>query len=503
MSGVSRHDESGLSGNDVMTATTVIRNASWVVAWDDAEARHVYLRDADIAFAGTGIVHVGQRYGGEAAREIDGRDRLVMPGLIDLHAHPATEPLNKGYRDEIRSPAFWHTPLYEHLYILRPDEAGTRAALSVAMGELLRSGVTTAVYLGQAFLGQDVLSFLDLLSETGPRVYVAPMYRDAVWRTENGHSIAYDWDLDAGRKQFEAAIGVIEAAERHPSGRLHGMLAPAQVDTCGAERFGDSAAYAAANAIPMQIHGGQSPTEFYEIVRRHGCSPIRMLHDLGALGPRTIIGHGIILDHHPWLHWPTSEDIGLLAETKTSVAHCPVEFVRRGMTLHTFNGYRDAGVNLGIGTDTYPHDLLHEMQVAMYAARAVGGTVDTADTAGVFEAATVGGAKALGRDDLGRITPGCQADLVVVDLNDPAMIPVREPLRSLIYVAGSRAVRDVFVGGSQVVSDRQVTTVDMEAALAALQAAQRRAIPAVADIDWAGRSLDELSPMTLPVRSLP
>ena len=484
-----------------MAQTTVIRNASWVVAWDARDARQVYLRDADVAFAGSDIIHVGTRFDGNAAREIDGRDRLVMPGLIDLHAHPATEPLNKGYRDEVRSPAFWHTPLYEHLYILRADEAGTRAALTVAMGEMLLSGVTTAVYLGQVFLGHDVLSFLDLLAETGPRIYVAPMYRDATWRTEDGHSIAYDWNFDAGRKHFETAIGVIEATERHPSGRLRGMLAPAQVDTCGAERFRDSAAYAAENGVPMQIHAGQSPTEFHEMVRRHGCSPIRMLHDLGALGPRTIIGHGIILDHHPWLHWPTHDDVGLIAGAKASVAHCPVEFVRRGMALHTFNGYRNAGVNLGIGTDTYPHDLLHEMLVAMYAARAVAGTVDGADAAGVFEAATIGGATALGRDDLGRIAPGCRADLVLVDLTDPAMIPVREPLRSLIYVAGSRAVRDVFVDGTQVVADRQVTTVDIDSALVALQKAQDRAAPAVPDIDWAGRSLDELAPMTLPVRS--
>ncbi len=482
-------------------STTVIRNAAWVVAWDAGADQQVYLRDADVAFAGSDIIHVGARFDGEAAREIDGSDRLVLPGLIDLHAHPATEPLNKGYRDEIKSPAFWHSPLYEHLYILRPDEAGTRAALSVAMGEMLLGGVTTAVYLGQAFLGQDLLSFLDLLAAAGPRVYVAPMYRDAAWRTEDGHSVIYDWDYDAGTRHFETAIGVVEAAKQHPSGRLHGMLAPAQVDTCGPERLRDSAAYAAKNKIPMQIHAGQGPTEFHEMVRRHGCSPIRMLHDLGILGKQTIIGHGIMLDHHPWLHWPTKDDVGLIAQAGASVAHCPVEFVRRGMTLHTFNGYRAAGVNLGIGTDTYPHDLLHEMLVALYAARAVAGTVEGADAAGVFEAATIGGATALGRDDLGRIAPGYRADLVLADLTHPAMIPVREPLRSLIYVAGSRAVRDVFVDGVQVVADRRVTTLDMDAALAALQQAQERAIPAVPDIDWAGRTLDEMAPMALPVRS--
>jgi len=484
-----------------MVDITVIRNAAWVVKWDEHDGKQIYLRDADVAFSKAEIVHVGKRFNGDVTYEIDGRERLVMPGLINLHAHPATEPLNKGYRDEIRSPAFWHTPLYEHLYILRPDEAGTRAALTVAFGEMLLSGVTTAVYLGQAFLGQDLLSFLDLLAQTGPRIYVAPMYRDATWRTDDGHSVIYDWDHDAGRGYFESAIRVIEAAERHQSGRLHGMLAPAQVDTCSAERLRDSAAYANEYGVPMQIHAGQSPTEFHEMVRRHGHSPIRELHDLGALGPRTIIGHGIILDHHPWLHWPTGDDVGLIAKAKASVAHCPVEFIRRGMALHTFNSYRDKGVNLGIGTDTYPHDLLHEMLVTLYAARAAAGTVDAADTAGVFEAATIGGATALGRKDLGRIAPGCRADLVLVDLTNANMIPVREPLRNLIYVAGSRAVRDVFVDGFQVVTDGRVTTVDMESALVKLQEAQGKSIPAVPNIDWANRSLDELAPMTFPVRS--
>jgi 5-methylthioadenosine/S-adenosylhomocysteine deaminase len=73
--------------------TTVIRNADWVVAWDEAAGRHVYRRGIDIAFADGSITFVGRGYSGPADRVVDGRERMVMPGLIDIHSHPHHEPL--------------------------------------------------------------------------------------------------------------------------------------------------------------------------------------------------------------------------------------------------------------------------------------------------------------------------------------------------------------------------------------------------------------------------
>ena len=90
-----------------------------------------------------------------------------MPGLINIHAHMATEPVNKGFRDEVRSPSFWHSPLYEHLYMI---EVGAKEALTtvqVAVGELLLSGVTTGVHLGQLQLGVDSGALYDMLARPG------------------------------------------------------------------------------------------------------------------------------------------------------------------------------------------------------------------------------------------------------------------------------------------------------------------------------------------------
>jgi cytosine/adenosine deaminase-related metal-dependent hydrolase len=325
------------------------------------------------------------------------------------------------------------------------------------------------------------------------------MFREARWLTRNGHLLEYEWDVKAGREAFERARRLIDLAAQHPSGRLSGMMMPSQVDTCTPELIRDACDYALERRLPLQIHAAQSVTEFHEMIRRHGKTPIAWLHSIGALGRNTIIGHGIFLDHHPWLHWPTRGDMGMLRDTGATVAHCPTVFMRRGIALSTFGAYARAGINLGIGTDTYPHNFLEEMRSAFTISRAVAGTVDDVTTLDVFNAATIGGARALLRDDIGRLKVGAKADLVLVDIKHPSMMPMREPIRSLLYVAADRAVRDVFVDGEQVVADGRAVRIDLTAALEVLEEAQRRSMARAPMLDWAGRAADQLAPMVLPV----
>ena len=474
-----------------MQNATVIRNASWVVAWNEATDGHYYLRDVDVAFSGNEISHVGAGYDGPADTEISGRDLMVMPGLVNIHSHPTSEPLRKGITDETLSPNFYHSSLYEFLTIFNNDPEGTPPCHKVAMAELLQSGCTTIVDYSIAFDG-----WLDLLEQAGIRACIAPSFRDAPWYTKDGHLLEYDWsDSERGPDGFEAAKRLIDLANQHPSGRLTGMLAPAQIDTVSPELLRQTHDYAEERNLPLQIHAAQSVNEHIEMVRRHGCTPIQWMDQIGILTDRTIIGHGIFLDHHPWLHWPTRQDMGLLAERGATVAHCPTVFMRRGIALNTLGGYLKAGVNMGIGTDTYPHNLLDEMRNAATVARAVAGTVADLTTADIFEAVTVGGAKALRRDDIGRLKPGAKADMVLVDLKNQAMRPMREPLRSLMYVAAERAVRDVYVDGQLVVQNGKCLTIDLDAELEALEAAQIRSMDRVPSIDYAGRSADEMAPM--------
>jgi cytosine/adenosine deaminase-related metal-dependent hydrolase len=142
----------------------------------------------------------------------------------------------------------------------------------------------------------------------------------------------------------------------------------------------------------------------------------------------------------------------------------------------------------------------HSARLAPILARVAARDINTTSTAAMFHAATVGGATALGRDDIGRLAPGARADLVLVDLNNPFMLPARDPLRSLVYTAADRAVHSVFVDGEQVVEAGRVLTLDHAEALGLLADAQARMEADVPNHDWARRRADEIAPLSLTVR---
>ena len=134
----------------------------------------------------------------------------------------------------------------------------------------------------------------------------------------------------------------------------------------------------------------------------------------------------------------------------------------------------NAGITVGIGTDTFPHNMVDEIRLVCYAARIFTGNYKMGTTRHAFEAATIGGAKILRRPDLGRLAPGTKADFSLVDMSHPYMQPSHEPVRSLIYSASERAIRHVYVDGKQVVKDGKVLTIDVEAATAGLIEGQRK-----------------------------
>jgi len=472
---------------------TVIRDIAWAIVWDEANGCHAYARDVDVAFSADGIVWIGGSYPGPFAAEVAGERLMVMPGLINIHSHPTSEPMNKGITDEIRSPNFHHSSLYEFLPVLGPDEEGRRACLDVALAELLLSGCTTVVDYSRPFDG-----WVDQVAESGIRACFAGSFRSAPWSTPDGHSLNYDWSMEPrGKEDFERAKDVVDQAFAHESHRMSAMMSPAQIDTCTEDLLIAAHDHAVEYELPFQIHAAQSVAEFHEIVRRHGCSPIQWLDRIGVLSDRTIVSHGIFADHHPWLHWTTDDDLEVLAARGATVAHCPTVFMRRGIALQTFGRYLARGINVGIGTDTYPHNMLEELFNAGTVARVVRGSPVDVTTAQVLDAATVNGARALLRDDIGRLAVGCKADLVMVDLSCPSMRPLREPLRTLVYCARERAVRDVYVDGQLVVRDRECLTVDLASSLERLESAQQRALDRVPQLDWAGRDVDELAPLAL------
>jgi cytosine/adenosine deaminase-related metal-dependent hydrolase len=418
-----------------------------------------------------------------------------MPGLVNIHSHPEHEPLYRGIREEHGLPSMHMTGLYERSQALSaPDDEARLASAEFAYCELLRSGVTSLVDITTAWPG-----WIELFARSGLRGFLAPTYASARWYMEDDHELRYRWDEARGRAGLAEALTVIDAALGHDCGRLSGILSPAQIDTCTADLLRDSHAAARQRGLPFTLHVAQGVIEVREIIRRHGQTPVQWAQSLGILGPGTILGHAIFIDTHSWIRWWTKSDLKILGDTGTAVAHCPTPFVRYGHIMENFGDYLRAGVTMGLGTDCAPHNLVEEMRKAAILARVAGRDITTVSTADLFHAATVGGATALMRDDIGRLAPGKKADLVLVDLECPQMQPARDPLRSFVYHAADRAVRDVFIDGRQVVADFRVTTLDQAGTGARLRAAQVRMEAMAPSRDYRRRSAAEITPLSLPL----
>jgi 5-methylthioadenosine/S-adenosylhomocysteine deaminase len=331
------------------------------------------------------------------------------------------------------------------------------------------------------------------------RGFLAPGYASARWFLENDLGPSYDWNEPRGRAGFAKALRVIDEALAHPCGRLSGVISPMQIDTCTEELLRDSRDAARERGLAFTTHCSQSVNEVREMIRRHGVTPIQWAEKLGLLGPGTILGHALFIDTHSWVRWHSKDDLRLLGDSGTAVAHCPTPFARYGHVMENFGDYLRAGVVMGMGTDCSPHNLDRGNAQGLGSGAHCIARHPFGDVADFLYAATAGGASALLRDDIGRLAPGKKADLVLVDLACPQMQPARDPLRGFVYHAADRAVRDVFVDGIQVVADRRVLTLDQADAAQRLSAAQERMEAAAPQRDYRRRKAEEIVPLSLPV----
>jgi cytosine/adenosine deaminase-related metal-dependent hydrolase len=474
---------------------TAIR-AGWIVAHDGRG--HRLLRDRVVVVEGDSILYVGPRFEGRIDVEVDAADRVVTPGLISTHAHIAGSPLDRSFIEDVGNPQFYNSGLFEMLPVrgAAQDEEGTRACVEFSIVEMLRSGSTTVAEMGGA--GDYVA---EMAGRYGMRVYVAQGYRSGRWRTPDGRQVVWEWDEEAGRSGLKRALEYIDHVDGAHDGLVRGFLCPLQVDTCSEELLRESYRIAEERRLPLQVHTSQSVNEFQEMLRRHGKTPIAWLDAIGALGPRMILGHAIVVSGNSWANYP-GDDLRIMADSGCAVAHAPWVFARRGIAMESFERYRAAGITMSLGTDTNPQNMIEAMRWASVVSKIVDRRTSAARAADVFDAATLGGARALGRDDLGRIAPGAKADLVLWKATSWNMTPLRDPVKNIVFNAAAEDVADVYVNGRRVVQNGRVADVDEVRILGGLQAAGERMWPRMGEFDWAGRAADELSPQTYPAWSV-
>ena len=467
-------------------------DAAHVIAYQDGGHRH--LREGVVVTDGDTIVHVGTGFSGDVDETIDASGNVLTPGFVNTHAHLYESPLDKSFVEDMGRRQFYLSGLFEYLPARSAamDEAAAHACLAYSMAELLRTGTTTALEIGSH--GEEAVRQAERF---GLRLYVGQGYRSGRWFTDDGRRVAYAWDEEAGERGLDAALRFIEAYDGRRNGRIKGFLAPSQVDTCTEALLRRSREAATSLGVPLTLHASQSVNEFQEMVRRHGQTPIEWLGTIGFLGPDVILGHAIVVAGGSWANFH-GDDVGLLADTGTSVAHAVWVFARRGIAMESFGRYRERGVNMSLGTDTSPQSMIEALRWTAVAGKIVDRRTEVATAADVFEAATLGGARALGRDDLGRIAPGAKADLLIWEGESLFMTPLRDPVRNIVYSAQAEDLATVLIDGEVVMRDRVIPGVDVAALVRDVQAAAGRMWPRLGEGDWAGRGVDELSPQSFP-----
>jgi cytosine/adenosine deaminase-related metal-dependent hydrolase len=487
--------------------------ATWIVG--HKAGRHELIHDGVVVYEGNKILHVGKDFKGTIDATIDATGKLVAPGFIDTHVHSGHRASHRLITDTGR-PMYYGQPFLEISVpkegkvvhgdprYLKHGDAGSKAAFDLnatyTVAELLRNGVTTFVEFGSQERVQD--SLLAEVTRLGMRAYLAPGYDCGRWVGDEQGRLKRVRNDELGLSGLATALAWIERHDGAAEGRVRGILVPREVETSSIELLRRTREEADSGKLPMATHAAYSVIEFQDVVREHMMTPIELLDDLGMLRPTLNIGHGNFIADNSNLNYAGGHDLELMGRAGVSISHCPINIVRRGRVLDNWRKYEAAGVNISIGSDTYPRDMIMNMRTASYLGKIMSHNYFAASAGEVFEAATLGGARSLGRDDLGRLSPGALADIIIMGLSGKNSLrygPVRDPVKSLIECGVGDDVDTVIVDGKVLMENGTVPGVDFARLGRDAQSAGETIWATLPDWDPLGRTADEACPYCYPM----
>lgn len=485
----------------------------WIVGFENGH--HTLIKNGCVVVEGNKIAFVGKNFSGEVDLTIDATGKLVSPGFIDTHVHAGHRASHKlltdvGRRDLYGQPFLETSVPREGTRVsgeprfLRPGEGPYTTDIDgpaeFTLAELLRNGVTTFVEFGSSIQVQ--LSLLNLLRKYGLRAYLGPGYDAGRWVADEKGRLKRIFDEEGGRKGFEGALEFVLTHDGQLDGRVKGALIPREFETCTDELLVRTREAAAKHGLPMATHVAFSPLEFNDTVHLHRKTPIECLHDHGLLCTTFNIGHGNFISDTPSVTYYGGRDLQLMGQANVTVSHCSTNLVRRGRSLYSWDKYLKAGVNLTLGSDTYPRDMIMNMRIASYLGKITDRDFAVASAAEVFNAATLGGARSLGREDIGRLEPGALADIIVVDLSGRDTLRhgvVRDPIKGLVECGCGDDVEMVMVDGIVRMQGRRIENCDIASLRQRMQKAAEQVWGGWQESDPLGRSADEMSPFSFPV----
>ncbi|NMX66803.1 TRZ/ATZ family hydrolase [Pseudomonas sp. WS 5111] len=424
---------------------------SWLVPVEPAgvvlKAHGLGIRDGRIAFIGPRAQAL--KLAAHEVRELPGV--LLSPGLVNAHGHAAMS-LFRGLADDL--PLM--TWLQNHIWPAEAkwvDEAFVRDGTDLAIAEQIKGGISCF---------SDMYFFPKVASE---RVHNSGM------RAQIAMPIL-DFPIPGAATADEAIRQGVELfgdLKHHPRIKIaFGPHAPYTVSDANLEKVRVIAEELDA-AIHMHVH--ETAFEVQQSIEQYGERPLARLARLGLLGPRLQAVHMTQI---------SEDDLALLVESNSSVIHCPESNLKLASGFCPVERLWQAGVNVAVGTDGAASnndlDLLGETRTAALLAKAVAGSASALDAHRALRMATLNGARAMGLEtEIGSLEVGKAADIVAFDLSGLAQQPIYDPVSQLIYATGRDCVKHLWVGGKQLLDDRQLTRMD-EQQLSATAAAWGRRI---------------------------
>ncbi|MGG5819014.1 8-oxoguanine deaminase [Falsiroseomonas sp. HW251] len=443
----------------------LLRNAEVVVTMDDARRE---IRGGWVHVVGNAIAAVGGPDDAQpaAAESFDLSGHVLLPGLVNTHHHmfqSLTRALPAAQDAELFD---WLGALYPVWSRLTPD--ALRIAAMTAMAELILSGCTTASDHHYIFPnGCRLDDTIEAAASVGIR-FNPTRGAMSLGRSKGG------LPPDEVVEEEAAILADMErvVARFHDPARLSMLrvgIAPCSPFSVTRELMRDAAGFARAKGLRLHTHLAESDKDVAFSREVFHCTPADYAEEVGWTGPDVWHAHCVKLD---------PAGIALFARTGTGVAHCPCSNMRLASGIAPVPAMRRAGVPVGLGVDGSASNdsghLLGEARQAMLLAR-VGHGPDAMTARQALEIATLGGARVLGRDDIGAIAPGMAADLVTFDVNglDQAGAGA-DPVAALVFCTPGRVALSV-IAGRVVVREGRLTTLD-ERAHAALHRQAARAL---------------------------
>ncbi|MBD2099471.1 amidohydrolase [Leptolyngbya sp. FACHB-261] len=394
--------------------------------------------------------------GGEV---VDGRDKLLLPGFVNAHTH-SSELWQRGLVPPLPL-ELWIADLYDFTP-LDPEQVYL-SAIGTAVETLLSGGTSVVDHL-VLIPGQEretVAAAVRGYREVGIRAFIGPLIQDqslpAGIPTKGTEVQVADY-LRATQATLELMADVVSAHHRPEEG-ISVLVAPTGIQLCSDELFQGCIELSNQHNLCRHAHLLETRAQQLLAQEKYGCSAVEHLERIGYLGERTSLAHCV---------WLSEADLEIMARTRSTVVHNPLSNLRLGSGIAPVLKYRALGVNVSFGCDGAASNDGQDMLEAIKIGSILHNITDPDYHNWItpFEAiqmASAGGAKGLGlADQMGSLSVGQKADLVLYDLNNLSLLPRTDPVGLLVLGRPTNVVHSAWVDGKQIVTAGSVQTSSVE-----------------------------------------